>query len=214
MITIKLTAQGTMKINTLVTTATQAMKHSLKKNVDTVVLDSVSKHAPDPREEARILSEGTTDTGDFYSKLDLSRSFIKGSSFKYLKNAILDNKSKLGELGQIIRATVYNTKTFNDSIGFSWLKKKGNAYVKRHTTDSQAGAAWENLVNMWENGGTFTVYPRDKGDTLIAGFKSMTKTISGTSGPWKMYGRGAIASVAKLRVLIQKDVKSSIKHLN
>lgn len=206
---VRITSKGNQKIQRTVNSVIETIKNSLKMHVDSFVLNRVSDFAPSHRDEAKILSSGVSDTGEFYSKVDLSRSFIKGG-FKYLKDAIKEQKSVIRVVEEEVWAKVYNTKAFNESIGFSWLKKKKGHYVKRSTTDSDAGDVWKRLISLWELGGTFTVTPRDMGDTLVSGFKSMTKTTDSTMGPWRMYDRGVKYSIEKLKLLIEKDLKKAV----
>jgi len=213
-----LTASGENKINKIVNALIQKTKEELKQTIDGPVLDNVVKHTPDRSQEAYFLSSGISDTGVSWNKVDPQRGFIK-EGFKTLREGIKLQKSIIKDENNIVSGVIEHTPEFSLSVGFGWLTKIGKQSLKkRSTTDADAGTeTWSSLVWKWENGGTYTVRPRDYGSKLLksvpeanGGFDSMEKTIQ----PWRMYYNGLNDSKAGIIEILKKSLKSKAQEFN
>lgn len=146
----KLTAHGKAKIRKAIRVAKGVSANALKYGIDTFVKEKIAHYAPSVQTEARIISRGMT----AYGMRGLSyKRFYKGSDFKSVREAIMQQKAVIKKKGDKILAEFGNPEWINPRIGFYWLTKVGpNSLEKRSTSDASAGEAWKHLIEAWEYG--------------------------------------------------------------
>jgi len=199
---LKLTKEGMQKFKSLDKILSKRFAELLTA-VEAKVKYNIAKYAPDAAEEAFVLSLPGTPY-DFFK-----------NDFLTLKEAINAEVVPIEKTKNRIFALYGNVEKMSPLIGFSWYKGKYGKSEKRSTTDSNAGAAWKNLLAMWEYGGSFTVVSRDPGGRLTIAFQgknpitvdSAVKTIH----PRSMYQSSEPENRKLLINYIESTLKDGIK---
>lgn len=187
------------------------IKKSIKSTVayaaNKMFAESVEANCPTYEEETRYLVSGKDDRGRKVGVADGSR-FIKEPDYMYLRDAvsryakfsIATSDSKNG-FNMTFSLSEGSRNLINESIGFAWLKRVGPKNSKRITRRSTSDAeayqpTWGFLLEKWEDGGSYTVRPRNAGDMLYPGpdndprKRTASKYVIKTIKPFQMFSRG------------------------
>jgi len=204
---IKITPQGRKRLRDIYAKVYKVGFLSLKKGMEQEVKKAVVDFAPTLREERNILSKGSDGVGTW-----LGGRFFKTAPQKYLKTVIKHEPVKMEKTKTIVSAKFGNPIRINPKIGFSWQVIVNGKQQIRSTIVGGYKPVWNNLLNLWENGGSYRVFSRkrEKYDLSPApGIKVpvMQKTIP----KFGMFKKGYLAKKQLLRSKIIKDIKMVVK---
>ncbi len=208
----KLSAQGINKLNRLADLAKRGVEAMLEDFSDEI-RERVATFAPSEEEERFYLST----PGNDYNL------YKREGGFLYLREAIITEETVVKEANDIVSAEFGRANEMNPFLGFSWYHGYGKYENKelRSTNDPEAGAAWKNLLQMWENGGeAFLITPRDPGDALTIAktaegyivVDSVMKTIPSVQ-PFTMYAATGYYMQPVLRRKVLEKLKEVISWL-
>jgi len=205
----KLSAAGINKINRLADLAKRGVEAMLEDFSD-AIKERVATFAPSEEEERFYLST----PGNDYNL------YKREGGFLYLREAIITEDTVVKEANEIVSAEFGKAKEMNPKIGFGWYRGTGTNAEFRTTSDADAGPAWGNLLQLWENGGApFTIVSRDGGSMTIARrgnekvvVDSVTKTIPSVQ-PFTMYQATGYYMQPVLRRKILEKLKEVITWL-
>jgi hypothetical protein len=170
-ITTVLTDKGKQKLEDAKKIIFYGLAKSLRYSVDHIARKKIRDLAPDAPTEKEILCIGTDDMGSTRGSPPNKNSFFKDGKFKYLVQAIDEERSVIEAEENTVYAKFGNAKRLNSVIGFRWLTQVGPKNLQSRTTDDlEAGGAWSELIWAWENGSgqaaKFTVVRREAGARL------------------------------------------------
>jgi len=214
-----LSMAGVRKLDRIYINAKRAIGAMLE-NSSQEIQEVAASFAPDENSERMLLSAPGTDW-DLYKR---------EGGFLYLREAMVIEDTEVEQQeNSMVRLKLGNARKINPLIGFGWYHgiTKASEYSTeqrefRWTSDAAAGAAWFNLLQLWEYGGSFTVTPRDPDGrlTLAAHLEgkrfivdqvadSATKTIPAFS----MYQAAGVTYYNTLRTRAIKSLKEAISWL-
>jgi len=204
---IKMSRAGKVKLLHIRQAAPTVGVVSLRRTFNRVVKPEIARLAPDPKEEADILSRGRAQDGKFSGQVvgtsAKNRFFKVGAStpfvFRYLQDAIkeaMPTSSIEGTTKVVLHFG--DPAKINPRIGFGWRAQvrtgtgKGHERtVTRSTADSDAWHGWnEYMLHNWELGGSIVVMPRDKRKRLHPEEGVSTSRMIKTIKPRKMFSGG------------------------
>jgi len=189
----RLTDSGVDKFRNLENIAKSRIAALLENSSDEIK-KKVASFAPDEAEEAFALSYPSIPSDNFFKSQG-------GFLFLSLREAIKTEQINVRSYhdGSLIKAYFGHVESLSPLIGFCWYKGSRGSANLRSTLDG--GAAWKNLLERWEFGGSpFTVTSRDPGGLLTfysidAGERitvdSAEKYIPLARQPYFMYGSAA-----------------------
>lgn len=155
----KLTDAGSNKFKNLENIAKMRLAALLENSSDEIK-KKVASFAPDEAEEAFALSYPSIPSDNFFKSQG-------GFLFLSLREAIKSEETNIRSYygGSLVKAYFGHVERLSPLIGFCWYKGKRGGAELRSTLDG--GAAWKNLLERWEYGGSpFTVISRDPGGLL------------------------------------------------
>lgn len=172
--------------------------------MERVVKNKIVSSAPTPAEEEKELSQGMAPGVGLVGTPQNGR-FFKDGLQRYVQVALAEEPVNISISGDFIQAKYGNTRNINIKIGFSW-DVKGS----RRSTLYRENSAWGNLIQMWEDGGSYIVYARGNYD-LNPQFgvytPIMLKNISGR----KMVKNSYMSSREILKKNIARDIKNAVR---
>lgn len=216
--TLTLTNAGRAKLEAAVGLARRAAQSSLRQSTDKILRPKVVRRAPSPSEEADTISRGSPPGGGKIGTPAGGRFLKHGVGFKYVREAIADEKAVIDIQGNTIWAKFGNVRRLNAQIGFGWKKKIGkNSYTRRTTRTGDS--RWNKLIEMWEYGGSgaFVVKPRDSKDwqgrpaKLLPQDKKPVSSMTKFIPPKNMFRNGLRDSRTAMIAFISNSIKSQVK---
>ena len=154
----RLTDSGANKFKNLESIAKMRLAALLENSSDEIK-KKVASFAPDEAEEAFALSYPSIPSDNFFKS---EGQFLFLSLREAIKTEEINIKSYHD--GGLMKAYFGHVEKMSPLIGFCWYHGGRGSAELRSTLDG--GAAWKNLLELWEVGGTFTVTARDPGDLL------------------------------------------------
>ena len=215
--------------NKLAKKVSEKMRGRVRYIANELYKTNIANYAPSHEEEEFALTIGISDKGKVVGYPTDSSRFFKGASFKYLKDAIMqDAKFSVSTVasGDSLKITIEPNQSsldkINDEIGFSWLKKISESSVQvRSTRDGGKNlATWGSLLDKWEFGSgvgavpyVYTVRPRDRGAALHPGPDKRTsaKTVTHTIKPYRMFYKGMREARKQVMQLVKEEIRAGIK---
>lgn len=173
---------------------------SLKTGTDELIRPQVAAKAPNPQEEATILSVGTTAEGKFVGKPTGGR-FFKASGQLPVQQAIALEKARIS--GNTI--TLGHCAILNKLTAFSWRRRSGRTFFT------------EPFEHKWlqqlEYGGvgTWIVTPRKGVKNLEPERGIRTKMMTKTVKPYAMYQRGFWAALSQLKIFLATTITARMR---
>lgn len=205
----RLSASGMRKFDRLADLANRGVSAMLE-DFSEELKERIAEFAPSEEEERYYLSLPGNDY-DLYKR---------EGGFLYLREAIIMEETEVVDNDFVVKVALGNADKMNPIIGFGWWHSSGKNSEFRTTVDAEAGEAWKNLLQLWENGGQpFMITSRD-GDSMtiaIEGNKriivdSVMKTIPAVQ-PFSMYQAGGYYSYNTLRKRTIERLKEVISWL-
>ncbi len=173
---------------------------SIKVATEEIIRPEVAKKAPNPQEEATILSVGTTARGKFLGTSSGGR-FFKASGQLPVQQAIALEKARIS--GDVI--SLGHCAGLNKLTAFSWRRRSGKVL-----STEPFNHQW---LQQLEYGGvgTWNVVPRGSKKYLEPEKHVRTTMMTKTVRPRSMYQKGFLASVERLKKFLAMDIIRRMK---
>lgn len=144
--------KGLAKLKQVKKTVAEVARLNLMATVGAMIKPAIIRLAPSAIEEGLILSRGKSGRGVPYGNR-----FEKRGGQRPLKIVLATEPIIIKIIGKSVWAGYGRIKVINRKIGFSW--KVGKTW--RSTEDRGAWhSTWDNLLQMWDEGGAYTVSSR------------------------------------------------------
>ena len=199
------TRQGDAKLKRVMTIARKIGMQTLQREMQGTVKRAVLMLSPTPNEEQTELSRGDAAGVGNVGTFGGGR-FLKASGQRFVRVAIAEEPIDMSiRGGSFITAKFGDASRLNHKIGFSWIVKG----ALRSTNILQP--TWANLIQVWENGGSFRIVPRGGRYRLQPEpgvyVPSMDKAIVGRN----MFSKGYTTTKAVIRSKIARAIKKGVQ---
>lgn len=196
----------------------EIIRDTFRYAANSIIPREIAKYAPTHAQEEQALIRGRSEKGAVGDLTDKRGRFIKAPQFTYVKEAIKQfakfsiRSQDRGNIYRIIFTLAEDSrKKISDAIGFGWIKNIGTIRSpnpeRRSTLDR---AIWSNLLNLWEDGGSYIVRPRESDGFLRPGpgKKISVKQIRKTIPPFQMFKKGLMSARPKIRKIVEQKLRA------
>ena len=151
--------------NAVLSTSGQLRLSSLSKKASMVIVAMLENQVPRLKERIAEFAPTPQEEMDLISYPGSAYDFVK-DTFIPVQTAIINERYFIDTISDVVTVKLGKCADIDPLIGFKWFH--GNAEL-RSSDDGDAGEAWRNMLERWENGGSgpFVITARDGGSLTI-----------------------------------------------